>query len=201
MLGAAAPASAASSSSVWDKLAQCESSGNWSINTGNGYYGGIQFSRSTWLAFGGSKYAPRADLATKTEQITIARKVQRAQGWNAWPGCNRKLGLARLDAADNGDPSAPRASRSTQRKAVTASPAKAKVRVKAVPTKVIVKKHRSHGSTHVVKPGDTLSGIAQMHRIAGGWRALAEINSDVVKNADLIYPGQLVRLVADHRVS
>lgn len=82
-----------SEDAVWDKLAECESSGNWSINTGNGYYGGLQFAASTWTGFGGDKYAPRADLATREEQIDIAKKVQEAQGWGAWPACTARLGI------------------------------------------------------------------------------------------------------------
>ena len=79
--------------SVWDAIAQCEATGNWAINTGNGYYGGLQFSQSTWAAHGGTKYAPRADLATREQQIAVAEKVQASQGWGAWPGCTSKLGL------------------------------------------------------------------------------------------------------------
>ncbi len=75
----------------WDGVARCESSGNWSINTGNGYYGGLQFSRSTWLGYGGGAYAPRADLASKSQQIAIAEKTLRGQGIGAWPVCGRYL--------------------------------------------------------------------------------------------------------------
>ncbi|TFV81449.1 hypothetical protein E4P40_15760 [Blastococcus sp. CT_GayMR20] len=75
----------------WDAVAMCESGGNWSINTGNGYYGGLQFSSSTWLGFGGGDYAPRADLATKAEQIAVAEKVLAVQGRGAWPTCGRNL--------------------------------------------------------------------------------------------------------------
>lgn len=89
--GAKAPA--VSSGSTWDRLAQCESGGNWSTNTGNGYYGGLQFSASTWRAFGGTKYAPTANLATREQQIDIAKKVQAQQGWGAWPACTAKLGI------------------------------------------------------------------------------------------------------------
>ena len=78
---------------VWDSIAQCESTGNWSINTGNGYYGGLQFSPSTWTAFGGGQYAATANLATREQQIAIAEKVQASQGWGAWPACTAKLGL------------------------------------------------------------------------------------------------------------
>ncbi len=85
----AAPASAAD----WDLLAQCESSGNWSINTGNGYYGGLQFSPSTWAAYGGTQFAPTANLASREQQIAIAEKTQASQGWGAWPACTAKMGL------------------------------------------------------------------------------------------------------------
>ena len=89
--GASAPT--APSGSVWDRLAQCESGGNWSINTGNGYHGGLQFSKSTWLAYGGGKYAPQANLASRAQQIDIAKKTQASQGWGAWPSCTSQLGI------------------------------------------------------------------------------------------------------------
>src|SRR6478609_10826776 len=82
-LAMASPASAAPLS-VWDSVAQCESTNNWSINTGNGYYGGLQFAQSTWEAYGGLQYASRADLATKSEQIAVAEKTLAGQGWGAW---------------------------------------------------------------------------------------------------------------------
>ncbi|SHV02809.1 resuscitation-promoting factor RpfB [Mycobacteroides abscessus subsp. abscessus] len=78
--------------SAWDALAQCEAGGNWAINTGNGFYGGVQFDYGTWLAHGGGKYAPRADLATREEQIAIAEKTLSAQGWGAWPVCSARVG-------------------------------------------------------------------------------------------------------------
>ncbi|QLY32556.1 resuscitation-promoting factor [Nocardia huaxiensis] len=79
---------------VWDALAKCESGGNWAINTGNGYYGGIQFDESTWARQGGLKYAPRADLATREEQIAIAEVTRARQGWGAWPACTSRLGIS-----------------------------------------------------------------------------------------------------------
>lgn len=78
------------STSVWDKLAMCESSGNWSIDTGNGYYGGLQFTLSSWRAVGGSGYPHQA---SKAEQIARAEKLLAIQGWGAWPACSAKLGL------------------------------------------------------------------------------------------------------------
>lgn len=79
--------------SVWDSIAQCESTGNWSINNGNGYSGGLQFAAGTWAGHGGTQYAPSAHLATREQQIAIAEKVQASQGWGAWPACTSKLGL------------------------------------------------------------------------------------------------------------
>ncbi|MEK6438275.1 transglycosylase family protein [Pseudonocardia sp. T1-2H] len=81
----------AASGSTWDALAQCESSGNWSINTGNGFSGGLQFTPSTWQAFGGQGVP---ENATREQQIAVAENVLAAQGWNAWPACSQKLGLA-----------------------------------------------------------------------------------------------------------
>ncbi|MGI5126128.1 transglycosylase family protein [Pseudonocardia sp. CA-107938] len=82
--------------SVWDRLAHCEATGNWAINTGNGYYGGLQFDAGTWRAFGGTDYAPLPHQATREEQIAIATKVRDARGgYGAWPACSAKLGLPR----------------------------------------------------------------------------------------------------------
>ncbi len=78
-----APARSLSSSSPWDAVARCESGGNWHANTGNGYYGGLQFDQSTWIANGGGQYASRADLATREQQIAVASRVS----YDAWPNC------------------------------------------------------------------------------------------------------------------
>ncbi|KWX25440.1 MULTISPECIES: resuscitation-promoting factor [Mycolicibacterium] len=77
---------------AWDALAQCEAGGNWAINTGNGFYGGVQFDQNTWERSGGLRYAPRADLATREEQIAIATVTQARQGWGAWPVCSGRIG-------------------------------------------------------------------------------------------------------------
>jgi len=82
--------SSATGSSVWDRLARCESGGNWGINTGNGYSGGLQFTPSTWRAAGGSGSAHRA---SREEQIRVAKRVQQRQGWGAWPACSSRIGL------------------------------------------------------------------------------------------------------------
>ena len=79
--------------SVWDDLAKCESGGNWAINTGNGYYGGLQFSAGTWQQYGGPEFAAYAHQATREEQITVAERLRAARGYAPWPACRAKLGL------------------------------------------------------------------------------------------------------------
>jgi hypothetical protein len=80
----------AAPASTWDRLAQCESSGNWQINSGNGFYGGLQFTMSTWRGFGGQGMPHHA---SRDQQIAVAQRVLATQGWNAWPACSSKLGL------------------------------------------------------------------------------------------------------------
>jgi hypothetical protein len=77
----------------WDVLARCESGGNWGANTGNGYYGGLQFSGGTWHSYGGGSYSGTANQATRSQQIAIAKKVFRAQGRKAWPACSKRAGI------------------------------------------------------------------------------------------------------------
>ncbi|MCM6773025.1 DUF3235 domain-containing protein [Nocardia sp. CDC159] len=98
---------AAAPDSDWDKLAQCESGGNWAINTGNGYQGGVQFSPSTWAAHGGTEYAPSANQATREQQITVAERVLATQGWGAWPSCSSRLGLHSAPTERNAPASSP----------------------------------------------------------------------------------------------
>lgn len=87
------PSASAAPDSDWDRLAGCEAGGNWGINTGNGYHGGLQFSPSTWNAYGGQEFAPYAYMATREEQIAVGERVLAGQGWGAWPSCSARLGL------------------------------------------------------------------------------------------------------------
>lgn len=114
-----ATASGAQASSVWDRVAKCESGGRWNINTGNGFYGGLQFSYSTWKGFGGQRYATTADRASKAQQITVAKKVLQVQGPGAWPHCSRVAGLTRANGGAVNPGSTAAASRSSARKAVS----------------------------------------------------------------------------------
>lgn len=91
---ALAGTASAAPDSDWDRLAQCEAGGNWGINTGNGFQGGLQFSPSTWRAHGGGDYAASANQATREQQIVVAEKVLATQGWGAWPSCSSSLGLS-----------------------------------------------------------------------------------------------------------
>lgn len=116
-----AAASSSQASTVWDRVASCESGGNWSINTGNGFYGGLQFSYSTWKAFGGQRYALTADGASKAQQITVAKKVLQVQGPGAWPHCSRVAGLTRANGGAVNAGSTAAASRSSARRAPSVS--------------------------------------------------------------------------------
>ncbi|MFF5013443.1 transglycosylase family protein [Streptomyces sp. NPDC001165] len=192
-LMAAGNASAATASE-WDKVAQCESGGNWSINTGNGYYGGLQFSASTWAAYGGTAYAARADLATKQQQITVAEKVLASQGKGAWPVCGTGLsstpysGAAAAPSSSSSAKTTTTTTRATEQQAASRSAERQTV---TTPTGKKVKK--GDGEYKVVK-GDTLGTIAEKHKVKGGWQKLFELNKGIVENADLIYPGQQLHL-------
>ncbi|WP_309098095.1 transglycosylase family protein [Streptomyces sp.] len=201
-LMAAGNASAATASE-WEAVAQCESGGNWSINTGNGYYGGLQFSASTWAGYGGTKYASTADQATKAQQIEIAEKVLAGQGKGAWPVCGKGLSSAGYTgggASDSGSSSQSQSqsqsqqsteTRETQQPASRSEERPAAKKTVTTPTGKKVKK--GDGEYKVVK-GDTLSSIAAEEKVKGGWEKLFQLNKDIVEDANLIYPGQQLHL-------
>ncbi|ANP52328.1 nucleoid-associated protein YgaU [Streptomyces griseochromogenes] len=169
--------SEAASGTTWDRVAGCESGGNWSINTGNGNYGGLQLSQPTWVAYGGMAYAPRADLASRAEQIAVAEVVLARQGPGAWPVCSVRAHLAR-----DGGQSEP-------------------VRHPSRPRHT-TPKSRSHGSisqrsgtSYTVHDGDTLSSITRQAAVPGGWQRLYDTNRSVIgPDPDVIYPGQRLTL-------
>jgi hypothetical protein len=169
-LGAKAPRRVpAVQADVWNDLAMCESSGNWHINSGNGFYGGLQFWQPTWERFGGTKYGRRADLATPRHQITIARSVLREQGWTAWPVCSRKLRLG--GGTPTGDDTSQPPASQDEGAAQAQPPAQTPDADQAM----------GDGSgTHTVQPGETLSGIATDAHVKGGWRRLYGLNASVV---------------------
>ncbi|WP_282795068.1 transglycosylase family protein [Streptomyces sp. CC224B] len=211
----------AATASEWDRVAQCESGGNWSINTGNGYYGGLQFSASTWAAYGGTAYAPTADKASKSQQIAVAQKVLAGQGKGAWPKC----GVGLSGAAYNGGGSSggsqqqqpqqqrpqqqaqpqqqakpqvqpqqqaqPKPQAQPQHQTQQAAPQVETKKTVKTPTGKVVKKGDGE---YKVETGDTLSKIAQERGVKGGWQKLYQLNDDIVDDADVIYPGQQLHL-------
>ena len=150
----------------WGGVADCESGGDWQINTGNGYYGGLQFSASTWLAYGGDDYASRADLATPEQQIEIAERTLAGQGIGAWPNCGKYLRDGTTAVATEPGPA--------PEPAPAPAPAPA----------------QSSGGTYTVQTGDTLAQIAAVQDVAGGWEALWAANRATVSDPNRIYAGQ-----------
>ncbi|GAA2597447.1 LysM peptidoglycan-binding domain-containing protein [Streptomyces violaceus] len=194
----AAGGASAATASEWDAVAQCEAGGNWSINTGNGYYGGLQFSASTWSGYGGTKYAATADQATKEQQIEIGEKVLAGQGKGAWPVCGKGLSSAGYSgggssSSDSGSSSQQSTeSRETQQQPASRSDERPAAK-KTVTTPTGKKVKKGDGEYKVVK-GETLSSIAADEKVEGGWEKLFQLNKDIVEDANLIYPGQQLHL-------
>ncbi|MDQ0584800.1 transglycosylase family protein [Streptomyces rishiriensis] len=188
---------------TWNKVAACESTNDWDINSGNGYYGGLQFTQSTWEAYGGTRYAPRADLATKDQQIAVAEKVLDGQGPGAWPVCSVRAGLSRGGDAPDIRPSGT----STRSAGAASSPSPSKAAPKASKTSLDDVRPQSTPQSragtaemYTVVRGDTLSGIADTEEVKGGWRGLYAANRTTIGgDPDLILPGQ--RLSLDGRAA
>lgn len=168
---AASASDAPSVTHDWSGVAQCESSGNWAINTGNGYFGGLQFSQSTWAAFGGTDLAPRADLATPAQQVQIAEAVL-AGGVGAWPSCGKYLADGTTATAAEAPAAAP----------VVETPAAEQAAPEAA---------EAATEDYTVRWGDTVAKIAAEH--AQSWRELYQRNADVIgSNPNRIHPGQVL---------
>jgi resuscitation-promoting factor RpfA len=165
----------AASDEVWDQLAKCESGGNWAINTGNGFAGGLQFTPSTWRAHGG-KGSPAN--ASREEQIAVAERVLASQGWGAWPVCSKKVGA-------RGGPTP----RTTTGGGSATRTVRGEVKPSA-PSGSLTKQ----GANYTVAPGDTLSGIASARNIPGGWQAVFERNRDVLSDPGVLRVGQQLNL-------
>ncbi|MFD9356284.1 transglycosylase family protein [Streptomyces sp. NPDC060031] len=197
----AAGTASAATASEWDRVASCESGGNWAINTGNGYYGGLQFSSSTWAAYGGKAYAAQASQASKAQQIAVAEKVLKGQGKGAWPSCGVGLSGASYNGGGAAEtPAKPKAEPKKEQKAApkketkrseTAAPSKPKTGTTAQPKSEAPK---TGNGSYEVKSGDTLGTIADANGVKGGWEKLFELNKDIVSDADLIFPGQKLKL-------
>jgi resuscitation-promoting factor RpfA len=174
-----APAADAAPSVNWDAIAQCESSGNWAANTGNGFYGGLQFTQSTWKAFGGSG-TPQS--ASRAEQISVAEKVLDGQGIGAWPVCGKHGSEGGGSSSSSGSSSGSSAkhvssSESSKSSSSSSSSARSSAPKHALP------------DGYTVVSGDTLGSIASSHRVDGGWQALAAANRSIT-DPNMIMPGQ-----------
>ncbi|SPF03857.1 LysM peptidoglycan-binding domain-containing protein [Streptomyces sp. MA5143a] len=194
----AAGSASAATASEWDAVAQCESGGDWSINTGNGYYGGLQFSASTWAGYGGTQYASTADQASKAQQIAVAEKVLASQGKGAWPVCGKGLSGASYDGAaassgNSGSNSSSSSSSSSSQQGTQETRASRSSERATVETPTGKKVKKGDGEYKVVS-GDTLSSIAAKKNVKGGWEKLFELNKDIIDDADFIYPGQQLHL-------
>jgi cell wall-associated NlpC family hydrolase len=171
----------------WSGVADCESSGNWSTNTGNGYFGGLQFSQSTWAAYGGTAVAARADLASPAQQVGVAEKVLAGQGVGAWPVCGRYL-------TAGSTPAAARQVAATPAPAAPAAPAATPAHADADrPAPTSSGRHAAPEDRYTVARGDTVATIAAAHD--QGWRDLYQRNAGTIgANPDLIFPGQVLAL-------
>jgi nucleoid-associated protein YgaU len=199
-VGAMALPANAVPTSTWDALAECESGGNWGISTGNGFSGGLQFTPSTWAAFGGQGDPTNA---SKSEQIAVAERVLDGQGWGAWPACSSQLGLSgnagatptavtpqSTSVAPVAAP-APAAPKAVEAPAPVAAPV-----VQYVAPAATVAPAAVSGGSYTVTAGDTLSVIAGKLGVKGGWEALAAANGGTIADPNLIFPGQVLNIPA-----
>ncbi len=203
----AAPADAAPSYRVWDRVAKCESGNRWHVSTGNGYYGGVQFSSSTWRAYGGHKYAHQASGASRLEQIEVARRVLASQGPGAWPVCGPRAGLTRhsglathatlpkVAGQSAGVTHKSTAHKSTAHKSTAhKSTAHKSTAHKSTAHKAKPKSRAHQSKTYRVRSGDTLHHIAAKQRVRGGWKALYHANRSHLHSPNVIRVGQVLRL-------
>lgn len=226
-----APASQAADVATWEKLAQCESGGNWSINTGNGFYGGLQFTQQSWNGVGMSGSPQNA---SREAQIEAGERLLAVQGWGAWPACSAKLGLSGAATPTYTDPSnatvpsatvvapqstsqtpvasntytapvAPVAQAPVAAPAPAVEPPVASTPETPAPTTTVepavvsqpvpvVQAPKVASSTYEVVSGDTLSLIAAKLGVAGGYKAIADANVDVIYDVNLIFPGQVLNI-------
>jgi LysM repeat protein len=181
----------AADSGVWDRIASCESGGDWHINTGNGYYGGLQFSASTWAAYGGTNYAPNASEASRSEQIAVASRVQAAQGWGAWPVCSGQAGAYGSAPSE----SAPQSSGASHTRSHTTYKAAPTERGEEAPntTRSATRATESGHGDYTVRSGDTLSAVAVAHGTT--WQHLYAVNKQVIgDDPNLITPGERLKV-------
>ena len=201
------PAANAADGATWDALAQCESGGSWSTNTGNGFSGGLQFTPSTWAAHGGTG---SAENASRAEQIAVAEKVLDNQGWGAWPACSSKLGLSgggggsQVSSQSADIQQAPVQQAPVQQAPVAEAPVQQQAPVEQAPVQQApapaaapaVQAPAVSGETYAVQSGDTLASIAESMGLQGGWEDLFAANADTVSDPNLIFVDQVLQVPA-----
>lgn len=210
-------AGTASADSVnWTAIANCESSGNWAADTGNGFYGGLQFTQSTWDAYGGDQYAASANLASEADQITVAEAVLAGQGIGAWPVCGAYAGSGTTYTGTNtsgssssstgtssssssstssSDTSSSSSSSSDNSSSSSSNTSSSDTSSSSTPSTTTSSSSTSSSKgSYTVVSGDTLSGIAAKEGISD-WHTLYNNNESTIgSNANLIYPGQVLNL-------
>jgi LysM repeat protein len=195
---AATPANA--SSVNWDAIAHCESGGNWATNTGNGFYGGLQFTQSTWRANGGSGSPQNA---SRSQQIAVAERVLQTQGIGAWPVCGKHAGSSGSFSSSHSEGTSSSSHHSTTHHTthhtkhhtthhvvVTDTPSTSTHHHTTHHSSVSATPKSNPSGDYTVKSGDTLSKIAKKEGVSGGWAALWDQNKSYVPDANLIFPGQ-----------
>jgi nucleoid-associated protein YgaU len=197
-------ATSASADSVnWTAIANCESSGNWAADTGNGFYGGLQFTQSTWDAYGGDQYAASANLASESQQIAVAEQVLAGQGIGAWPVCGANAGDSTTysgtntggssdnsssSSSDNSDASTTSSSNSSDNSSSSAATSDDSS------SSASSSSSGSASGSYTVQSGDTLSGIAAKEGVSD-WHSLYTNNESTIgSNPNLILPGQVLNL-------
>lgn len=179
----AAPANAASPS-TWDKVAECESSGNWNTSTGNGFSGGLQFTPSTWKSYGGTQYASKAKDASREQQIAVAERILQGQGPNAWPNCGKKAGLTKGSGLENQNVSkGSQKSQSSKSQSSKQDSGKSKKSSSSA---------RPAKDMYTVAEGDTLGKIGS--KLGVDWKDLFSKNKGDLQDPNVIKPGQQLRV-------
>ncbi|NDK30641.1 transglycosylase family protein [Nesterenkonia haasae] len=217
-----AQAPVANAQSDWDRLAQCESGGNWSINTGNGFYGGLQFMKATWDSMGGQQYAEYPHQASRDQQIAVATKLQAAAGWGQWPSCSSQLGLS---GSPNGGGSAPapepapeqtqeapqqQAPQQTEQAPAPQPEPEAPQQAEQAPQQQAPQQQQQSpqpagefsaqpnadvqlsGEAYTIQSGDTLGSIADALDL--DWKDIWGANTDQIDDPNLIFVGDELKL-------
>lgn len=188
----AAPANAASPS-TWDKVAECESSGNWNTSTGNGFSGGLQFTPSTWKSYGGTQYASQAKDASREQQIAVAERILQGQGPNAWPNCGKKAGLTKGSGLENQNVSkGSKGSESSQSSKSQSSKSQSSKQDSGKSKKSGSNSARPAKDMYTVSEGDTLGKIGS--KLGVDWKDLFSKNKGDLQDPNTIKPGQQLRV-------